>query len=102
MTRFFRRVGFHIHLYGLNLSGNTSWGKGNDHTGLDDTGLDTTDWHRANTTNLVNILKRKTERLVGWTGWGVNGVNGLEEGLSGGLASLRCLLVLSKTRSESR
>jgi len=81
-----------VHLDGLDFSGDTGWGKGDDHTGLDDTGLNTTDWHRANTTNLVDILERKTERLVSWAGRWVNGVNGLEKGLSAGLASLRLLL----------
>lgn len=74
-----------VHLDGLDFSGDTSWGEGNDHTGLDDTGLDTTDWHCSNTTDLVDILERKTEGLVGWTGWWVDGINGLEEGLSGDL-----------------
>jgi hypothetical protein len=74
-----------VHLDGLDLSGDTSGGEGDDHTGLDDTGLDTTDGNRANTANLVNILEGKTERLVGRTGRRVDGVNGLEEGLSGRL-----------------
>jgi hypothetical protein len=74
-----------VHLDGLDFSGDTSGGKGDDHTGLDDTGLDTTDGHRANTTNLVDILEGKTEGLVGGTAGGVDGINGLEEGLAGGL-----------------
>jgi hypothetical protein len=74
-----------VHLDGLDFSGNTSWGEGNDHAGLDDTGLDTADWYCANTTDLVNILEGKTERLVGWAGWRVDGINGLEESLSGDL-----------------
>lgn len=81
-----------VHLNGLDLSGDTSWGEGDDHTGLDDTGLNTTDWHRANTANLVNILEWKTEWLVGWTGWWIDGVDGLEEGLSGLLSLLGLLL----------
>lgn len=81
-----------VHLNGLDFSGDTSGGEGDDHTGLDDTGLDTTDGHRANTTDLVDILERKTEGLVGRTGGGVDGVNGLEKGLTSGLASLGLLL----------
>ncbi len=81
-----------VHLNGLNLSGDTSWGEGDDHTGLDDTGLNTTDWHRANTANLVNILEWKTEWLIGWAGRWVDGINGLEESLSGLLALLSLLL----------
>jgi hypothetical protein len=74
-----------VHLDGLDFSGDTSGGEGDDHTGLDDTGLDTTDGNRANTANLVHILEGKAEGLVGRTGRGVDGINGLEEGLSGGL-----------------
>ena len=78
-----------VHLNGLDFGGDTSGGEGDDHAGLDHTGLDTTDGNRANTTDLVDILEGKTEGLVGGTRWGFDGVNGLEEGLSGGLASLR-------------
>jgi len=81
-----------VHLDGLDFSGDTSGGEGDDHTGLDDTGLDTTDWHRANTTNLVDILKRKTKGLIGRTSRWVNGINSLEEGLASRLASLGLLL----------
>ena len=59
---------------------------------LDNTSLNTTDGHRANTTNLVNILKRKTEGLIGRTGRRVNGIDSLEKGLARGLASLGLLL----------
>merc|ERR1712113_375499 len=69
-----------VHLDGLDFSGDTSGGEGDDHTGLDDTGLDTTDGDRANTTNLVDILEGKTEGLVGGTAGRLNGVNGLEKG----------------------
>ena len=81
-----------VHLDGLDFSGDTSGGEGDDHTGLDNTSLNTTDGHRANTTNLVDILKRKTEGLVGWTGRWVDGIDSLEKGLAGGLASLGLLL----------
>ena len=74
-----------VHLDGLDLSGDTSGGEGDDHTTLDGTGLDTADGHRANTTDLVDILEGKTEGLVGGTAGGVDGVNGLEEGLASGL-----------------
>jgi len=75
-----------VHLDGLDFSGDTSGGEGDDHAGLDDTGLDTADGHRPNTANLVDILERKTERLVGRTGRRVDGVDGLKEGLTSGLA----------------
>jgi hypothetical protein len=81
-----------VHLNGLDFGGDTSGGEGDDHAGLDNTSLNTTDGNRANTANLVDILKRKTERLVGRTGRRVNGIDGLKEGLAGGLASLGLLL----------
>jgi hypothetical protein len=71
-----------VHLDGLDFSGDTSGGEGDDHTGLDDTSLDTTDGNRANAANLVDILEGKTEGLVGGTGGHVDGVNGLEKGLT--------------------
>lgn len=74
-----------VHLDGLDFSGDTSGGEGDDHTGLDDTGLDTTDGNRANTANLVHVLEGQTEGLVGRTGRRVNGIDGLEEGLASGL-----------------
>jgi hypothetical protein len=74
-----------VHLDGLDFSGDTSGGEGDDHTGLDDTSLNTTDGNRANAANLVDILEGKAEGLVGGTGGGVDGVNGLEEGLTSGL-----------------
>lgn len=74
-----------VHLDGLHFSGDTSWGEGDDHAGLDGTGLDTADWYSANTTDLVNILEWETEWLVRWAGWWVNGVDGLKKGLASGL-----------------
>jgi hypothetical protein len=81
-----------VHLNGLDFGGDTSGGEGDDHAGLDNTSLNTTDGNRANTANLVDILKRKPERLVGRTGRRVDGIDGLKEGLAGGLASLGLLL----------
>jgi hypothetical protein len=74
-----------VHLDGLDFSGDTSGGEGDDHTGLDDTGLNTTDGNRANTANLVDILEGQAEGLVGGTGRGVDGIDGLKEGLASGL-----------------
>jgi len=76
---------FVVHFDGLDFSGHTSGSKCDDHTSLDGTGLNTADRYSANTTNLVNILKRKTKGLVGWTGRWVNGINGLEKSLASGL-----------------
>jgi len=71
-----------VHLDRLHFSGNVGWGEGNDHAGLNNTSLDTTDGHRSNTANLVNILEGETERLVGRTGRGLDGINGVQEGLT--------------------
>lgn len=38
-----------VHLHRLDLSGEVSRGKGDDHTGLQTTSLHTTDWDRSNT-----------------------------------------------------
>lgn len=76
-----------VHFDGLNFSGDVGWGEGDDHAGLDQTSLDTADWHCANTGDLVDILKGKTERLVGRTLRGVDAVDGLKEGLTSGLAA---------------
>jgi len=73
---------FVMHLDGLDLSGDTSGGEGDDHTGLDDTGLDTTDGNCSDTTDLVDILEGKTEGLLGGTAWGLDSIDGLQEGLS--------------------
>ena len=70
----------------------TSGGEGDDHAGLNDTSLDTTDGHRANATNLVDILKGETEGLIRRAGRRVDSIDGLEEGLARGLASLGLLL----------
>ena len=61
------------------------------HAGLDDTSLDTSDGHRANTTDLVDILEGKTKRLIRGTCWGVDGIDGLQESLASCL-SLRFFL----------
>jgi len=83
---------FVMHLDGLDFSGDTSWGEGNNHSWLDDTGFDTSDWNSANTTDLVHILEWETEWLLSWSAWWLNGIDGLEEGLARGLASLGLLL----------
>jgi hypothetical protein len=83
--------GLVMHLDRLDLSLDTRWGKVDDHSWLDDSGLDSADWHSTNSTNLVDILKRKTQWLVGWSTWWLNGVNGLEKGLSRGGSSLGLL-----------
>jgi hypothetical protein len=93
---------FVMHFDGLDFSGDVGGSESDDHTGLDDTGLDTTDWHRSNTRDLVDILERKTERLVGGTRWRVDGIDGFEEGLAGGLARLGLLLPSLVPRAVGR
>jgi len=82
---------FVVHFDGLDFGGDVGRSENDDHTGLDGSGLDTTDWHCADTTNLVDILERKTERLVGRAGRWLDGINGFEEGLSLGLTTLDVL-----------
>lgn len=81
-----------VHLNGLDFGGDVGRSEGDDHAGSDDTGLDTADGHSSNTGDLVDILERKTEGLVGGTDRGLDGVNGLEEGLTSDLAGLGLLL----------
>ena len=73
---------FVVHFDGLDFSGDHGGGEGDDHTSLDDTSLDTTDGHSTDTANLVDILERKTEGLVGGTARGVNGINSLKKSLA--------------------
>jgi len=63
----------------LDFSGDVGRSKGNDHTSLDNTSLNTTDRYCSNTANLVDILKRETERLIGRSDRRFNGVDGFKE-----------------------
>jgi len=83
--------GLVVHLDGLNFSGDVDGGEGGEHAGLDDTGLDSADWHRSNTTDLVDILEGKSEWLAGGSRWWDDGVEGFEHGLAGELALLHFL-----------
>merc|ERR1712024_9585 len=84
-----------VHLNGFDLSGDVGRSELDDHTGLDDTGLDSSDWHSSNTANLVDVLERESEGLVGRSDRWVDAVESLEEGLSGLLAALLGLLLPS-------
>jgi len=70
---------FVMHLNGLNFSDNSGRSKARVDTRLDDTGLDTSDWYGSNSTNLVDILKGKTEGLVCWALWRLDSVEGLKK-----------------------
>ncbi len=71
-----------VHLNGLDFSGHSGRSESDDHASLDDTSLNTTDGHCSDTTDLVDILERKTERLVGRANRGLDGIDGVEEGLT--------------------
>jgi len=77
-----------VHLNGLDLSCDVDRGEGDDHARLQDTSLNTTDGHRADTANLVDILKRKAEGLGGGALRGDNGVKGLKKSLALGITTL--------------
>ena len=81
-----------VHLDGLDFGGDSGRSEGDNHTGLDGTSLDTADWYCSNTTDLVHILERETEWLVGWAGWGLDAVDGLEECLTLGGTGLGLLV----------
>jgi hypothetical protein len=81
-----------VHFDGFDFSGDVGGSKGDDHAGLDDTGFDSADWDCSDTANFVNVLKRETEGLVGWTDGGFDAVDGFEEGESLGGCSLALLL----------
>merc|ERR1712146_219184 len=68
-----------VHLHRLNLSGETSRGEDNVHTGLDDTGPDTAHGDCANTADLVDVLEGQTKRLVGGALGGLDIVKSLDK-----------------------
>ncbi len=68
-----------VHFDGLDFSGKTNGAELNNHAGLQDTSLDTADGHCADTTDLVNILQRKTKRLVGRSLRFLNKIQSLEK-----------------------
>jgi hypothetical protein len=71
-----------VHLNGLDFGGHTDWSEGDNHTSLDNTSLDTTDGHRADTTNLVDILEGETKGLVRRTNGRLDGIDSIEESLA--------------------
>jgi len=81
-----------VHFNGLDFSGELGWSKSGDDTWSDDTSFDSADRYSSNTTDLVDILKRKTKRLVRGSGWGNDGVKSFDHGLSGELSFLDFLV----------
>jgi hypothetical protein len=92
VTRETLNESFVVHFDGLDFGGDVGGGKSDNHTGLDDTGFDTADRDCSNTTDLVNILERETEGLVGRSDWGLDGINGFKESESLGCTGLGLLL----------
>nr|GLL43076.1 unknown [Ipomoea trifida] len=74
--------GFVVHFNRLNFSGKTRRSKCNNHTRLQDTSLHTTHRDSSNTTDLVHILKWKSEGLVRWPLGLVDHVKSLKESWS--------------------
>jgi len=69
-----------VHFDRLNLSSDCARSEGNDLVGLEDTSLNTTDGHCTDTTDLVDILKRDTKRLLNGTDGLRDVIKSLEEG----------------------
>jgi len=78
-----------VHLDGLDLSGDIARGEGDNLVGLEDTSLHTADGHCADTTDLVNILKRDTKRLLDRA----DGLGQVIKSLKEGHAAVRGLVV---------
>ena len=91
ITRLARLELLVVHFDRLDFSGNVCWGEGDDHAGLDDTSLHTSDGHRSDTTDLVDILERETEGFVGRTGGRLDGIDSVQERLT--LYSTRLVLL---------
>jgi len=66
-----------VHLHRFNLGGDVARSEVDHNTRLQDTSLDTTDRHSSNTSNLVDILERKSEGLLGRSRRRLNTVEGL-------------------------
>src|SRR5712671_2148822 len=71
-----------VHFDRLDFSGDVGGSKCDNHSSLYNTGLDTTDRDSSDTTNFVDILERKAERLVRGTSWRLDVVDCVEKGLA--------------------
>merc|ERR1711894_749394 len=80
--------GLVVHLDGLDLSGESHGGEGDNHAGLDNTSLNTTHGHCSNSSNFVDILEGQPEGLVSGPAGGDDGVEGLKQGHAIGLTLL--------------
>merc|ERR1719347_720375 len=77
-----------VHLHGLDLSGQHVGSEGDNHARLDDASLHTTHGHCSNTSDFVDILQGKSERLVSGSGGRNDRVQSLQESHATGLALL--------------
>merc|ERR1719445_2132502 len=77
-----------VHLHGLDLSGQHVGGEGDDHSWLDDTSLNSAHGHCSNTSDFVDILEGKSERLVSGSGWRNDGVKSLKKSHTAGISLL--------------
>mmetsp|Transcript_5309 Transcript_5309/g.5810 ORF Transcript_5309/g.5810 Transcript_5309/m.5810 type:complete len:291 (+) Transcript_5309:321-1193(+) len=68
-----------VHLDGLDFSSEADGSEGNHHVGLEDSSLHTADWHSANTTDLVHVLKGQAKGLVSRALGRVHQVEGLQK-----------------------
>jgi len=71
-----------MHFDSFALSGDTAGGEGDEHSGSDDSGFNSSDGDCSNSSNLVDVLKGKSEGLFKGSDGGVDFVEGLEEGVS--------------------
>merc|ERR1719449_310349 len=77
-----------VHLDGLDLGGQHVGGEGDDHPGLDDARLNPTHGNCSNTTDFVNILEGKSERLVSGSGRRNDGIKSLKKSHTAGISLL--------------
>merc|ERR1719449_477232 len=80
--------GLVVHLHGLDLCGQLRGGEGYHDTRLYHSSLHSTNRHCTNTSNFVDVLKRKPERLVSRPSRRDNGVQSLEESSAASLSLL--------------
>merc|ERR1712243_272321 len=77
-----------VHLDGLDLGGQHVGGEGDDHAGLDDAGLNPAHGNCSNTSDFINILEGKSERLVSGSGWRNDGIKSLQKSHTAGVSLL--------------
>lgn len=77
---------FMVHFHRFDFGRHISRSERDHHPRLDDSGFHTTHRHRTNTTNLVDILKGKTQWLVGRTRRRIDGINGFQQRFAGRLS----------------